>query len=979
MKYIYISLLAAMSFGQQLFISEYIEGSSNNKALEIYNPTGSSVNLVGYELWRIANGGDWTEGQGNSVDLSGYSIASGDVFVICNSSIAPEYSSACDVLGTDITYYNGDDAVGLAYNGNLIDAIGEAGDDPGSAWDVAGVTNATKEHTLVRKISVTQGNTNWATSAGTNGDNSEWVVFDQNTFDYLGSHSELGDVEGCTDPNAANYNPSATTSCNGDNSCCQYASNQSIYDIQYTDDIGEGTYDCYPSPYGIFGNEQYVTTTGIITAVKPGSSPNFYIQDFSSNTYAGIYVFDNAWSPILGSEVTVTGKITEYYGFTEITELTSFVVNSSNNSTDVKNITTGELANGCTVTGEALEGMLVRVNNVTVAQEINEYGEWYVNDGSGLCQIDDAMFDGEWITPNTGQQFDAITGVVDYAYSKFGVLPRTMSDIVLDSDQPVADCGEDQVVVTGSNVTLDGTGSTDNGSIIAYEWTQLSGTTVTLSDEEAAATSFTAPSSTGDLEFRLTVYDNDFNEATCETTVTISDPINVQDIQCPADLEQGEYCFETSLDGQTVITSGVVTAVKPGEYPNFFIQQSDATECGGIYVFDLSVTPQIGDELIISGTVNENYSMTELTDVNTHTTVSSGNQTTPLYITTGELGITCSLNGEKLESMLVRVGNATVEGFDDWGNWIINDGSGQCKVSDYLFDGNFPTVNVGDNVGPIVGLVSNYPSSEYQIQPRNENDFGNCPVEPADVNCDGTWNILDIVTLANCILTNNCPDLECGCAGDVNGDGNYNVLDIVILANCILSVNCDGLGRSDDASSASLIMKDNALSIEADGFIGGVQMTLSHGESFQIELTDRVLYANSITEGNETRLIIVTPETDHLFSCSGDFDIEEVIVANSMDEVAVSLPVSMKYSLSQAYPNPFNPVTSMTFTMPVSGEISVEVYNLIGQSIATLATGYHDAGTYNLTWNAKDVSSGMYFVKAQADGFSHTQKLMLMK
>ena len=256
-------------------------------------------------------------------------------------------------------------------------------------------------------------------------------------------------------------------------------------------------------------------------------------------------------------------------------------------------------------------------------------------------------------------------------------------------------------------------------------------------------------------------------------------------------------------------------------------------------------------------------------------------------------------------------------------------------------------------------------------------EFKDISCVTGDLNGDGGWNVLDIVTLANCILSNNCSELEFGCAGDLNGDSFYNVLDIVTLANCILAQNCGG--RVDDAASAELIKKDHNLSIEADGFIGGVQMTLTHSESFKIELTDRALYANSITEGTETRLIIVTPETDHLFSYSGDFEIEEVIVANSQDEVAVSLPVAMEYSLSQAYPNPFNPVTSMTLTLPVSGEISVEVYNLIGQSIATLAAGYMDAGSYTLTWDAAEVSSGMYFVKASAASFSQTNKLLLLK
>ncbi len=61
---------------------------------------------------------------------------------------------------------------------------------------------------------------------------------------------------------------------------------------------------------------------------------------------------------------------------------------------------------------------------------------------------------------------------------------------------------------------------------------------------------------------------------------------------------------------------------------------------------------------------------------------------------------------------------------------------------------------------------------------------------PGDLNGDSGWNVLDIVTLANCILNNNCPGIQNGCAGDLNNDSVYNVLDIVTLANCILAQNC---------------------------------------------------------------------------------------------------------------------------------------------------------------------------------------------
>ena len=61
-----------------------------------------------------------------------------------------------------------------------------------------------------------------------------------------------------------------------------------------------------------------------------------------------------------------------------------------------------------------------------------------------------------------------------------------------------------------------------------------------------------------------------------------------------------------------------------------------------------------------------------------------------------------------------------------------------------------------------------------------------------DINDDETWNVLDIVNLANCVLAQNCPNIAYGCSGDLNGDGAYNVLDIVTLANCVLAQNCSG-------------------------------------------------------------------------------------------------------------------------------------------------------------------------------------------
>ena len=155
--------------------------------------------------------------------------------------------------------------------------------------------------------------------------------------------------------------------------------------------------------------------------------------------------------------------------------------------------------------------------------------------------------------------------------------------------------------------------------------------------------------------------------------------------------------------------------------------------------------------------------------------------------------------------------------------------------------------------------------------------------------------------------------------------------DIVILATCILAEDCNtleehGRGRVDDATLSRLIMKDNMVYIEADGFIGGVQMTLSHSSDFSIELTDKTLQgiADYRTNGHETTLIIVNPISDELFMANGDYEIVNLIVANSKEEVNVIVS-PQSYKLGLAYPNPFNPTMGMELTLTEKSQVQVSV------------------------------------------------------
>ncbi len=168
-------------YATDLFISEYIEGSSNNKAIEIYNGTGSPVDLSNYRLELYTNG---ATSPSNTEVLAG-TLAHGDVYIVANSSANAEILALANITST-VTYFNGDDAIALVKidSEEKIDVFGVIGEDPGTHWTVG--SGSTLDYTLVRKLTVSSPTTPWNTA--------EWDVYPKDTITYLGNHIRVSGV-----------------------------------------------------------------------------------------------------------------------------------------------------------------------------------------------------------------------------------------------------------------------------------------------------------------------------------------------------------------------------------------------------------------------------------------------------------------------------------------------------------------------------------------------------------------------------------------------------------------------------------------------------------------------------------------------------------------------------------------------------------------------------------------------------------------
>ncbi len=337
----------------ELMISEYVEGSSYNKAVELYNSGTGSIDLSSYELNFYFNG---NTAPGKTIPLSG-SLVAGEIYVVAHSSADPELANLAQLLNGG-SWFNGDDAITLEQSGSVIDSVGQVGTDPGSYWG----TNTLKTQDMSLRRNGVFFNTN---VLDTFDPATSWTGSVMDDFSDLGVFSG-----GNTQPGGVEFG-----ACNDDATF--------IHNIQ-----GVGTESSMQnSP---------VVVEAIVVGDFQGSEQlnGFFVQEESSDhdmdnkTSEGLFVYEGNYEVPLsvGDKVRIAGTVQEFGGKTQLTNITDLLVCGSgfNIQPTILNL---PLTNVDEL--ESYEGMLVSFNQQLIVTEnynLSRYGELVLSGNERLYQ-----------------------------------------------------------------------------------------------------------------------------------------------------------------------------------------------------------------------------------------------------------------------------------------------------------------------------------------------------------------------------------------------------------------------------------------------------------------------------------------------------------------------------------------------------------------------------------------------------------------
>ncbi|NOZ08301.1 MAG: T9SS type A sorting domain-containing protein [FCB group bacterium] len=327
-------------------------------------------------------------------------------------------------------------------------------------------------------------------------------------------------------------------------------------------------------------------------------------------------------------------------------------------------------------------------------------------------------------------------------------------------------------------------------------------------------------------------------------------------------------------------------------------------------------------------------------------------------------------------------------GFNHWAG-DVNWGEGNLNSVPLFMDpdnGDFslqtgsPCIDAGTDYYQVDGtVIVDLSADEYS---GNAPDMGAVesivPGLIGDLNHDATLNIFDIIILVNYIIYGGLPGGEFVLA-DLNQDGVINILDIILLINLILQ---DRLIPTVQPAFARLSLNDNLMRLQTDGPIAGGQLRVSG--NFQIR---EVLLPESWEFYCESGIILffspsgASLQNDSILMYEGDMQVSDMLISDwtgrRIEGEIQDIPTGT--TISAAYPNPFNPVTTIEYTIPDETDVEIAIFNLQGKEVETLVRNTQPGNHYSVSWNAVNYASGIYWARIRLGPTVETRKLILLK
>ena len=857
---------------ENLFFSEYIEASSgSHKAIEIYNPTGSAVDLSEYKVQQSNNGAGWGMDDGPppavepgfTLQLSG-TLSSGDVYVLAaDQADASTILSVADVELSypSVVHYNGDDAVGLFHNDVLIDVIGISTEQ--GAWDVAGVTNGTEDHKLVRKSTVITGNTDWALSAGTSNNDSEWNVEEANAGDQfnttLGSHI-YGTGGGNIDPIAS------------------AGSNQTVIVSSSVTLNGSASAD----PDGTIESYSWIQTAGSTVSLSSTniSEVSFTAPDIVDSLSFTLTVTDNdgATASAIVYVKTVQG-VTNTVFFSEYTEGGTGsgynkyleIFNGSGQNIDLSQYAIASCNGGCSneSTWDFPSNIAFDSGTILAAGDVFVIAHPQA-DPAILSESDDTFT----YLSNGNDVFgivDAISGIVIDIIGDRGPDPGSGWDVA-----GVENATMDHTLVRKSTV--------ENGN---DDWASSAGTDAANSE--------------------WIVYDHSVWSNLGSHNMGGPEPpvVSVENIS------------PDFITNATEIVVNVSASTSEGSIDSVVLKYGTSQDL----VNQVDMIYEISENLWIG--YIDNHQGNTLLHMRAFATTNEGaegqSSMAERIIGSSTPNAIADLYSSQSSNEIVTIkGIITIGGggllFPTKTKAYIQDQSGRgLQVFDHeLIDG----IDRGDEI-EIVGYTGYYEST-YQITDFNHRELssGNALPEP-----------------------------------------------IVVSPSEANSSNYEGTLISYDGSVTVVNSFDDATDLTIDGLtvVRIWNSTGIDGSSFIVGYNGQFSGVGSEYQGVYQLLVGYQSDITTVVGVDG-----EAIVAD-------------KFDLRPAYPNPFNPVTKLSFSMDVSSDVFIEVYDLSGKLVDNIVSGFYQSGLHEVEWNASELSSGMYFVHLVKGSKRLTQKVMLLK